>query len=320
MTQTIQAGSLAVRPGEKRHGPLPIAKRPDGTDIFVPLMIVNGAKPGPTLFLDSAVHGDEYEGGEAIRRLYRELDPTRLKGAVIGVPVMNPLGFEAGNRVSPADTLNLNRCFPGREHGFFTEQLAYRIMEVAKQADYAVDCHGGGNVMALAPVAIRRDIGGPEVARRARGLVQATGLDLVWVNGGGWGAAIAVELQKIGIPTTCVEILGEGRAREAVTRQFSVLFKNVMRWLKMIPGKPTLPKRVIEYEGVFINSTHGGFYQQTVELRQLVKRGQLCGTVSDFYGEVVEEIRAPHAGIVASKRTFGTLPPGGWTLMVGKVR
>jgi predicted deacylase len=317
---TLNVGSLKVRPGQKKYGPLVISKRPDGTDIFVPLMVVNGAKPGPTLFLDSAVHGDEYEGSEAIRRLYRQLDPARLKGAVIGVPIMNPLGYEAGNRVSPPDTLNLNRCFPGKEHGFFTEQLAYRIMGVAKQADYAIDCHGGGNIMALAPVAVRRDIGGPAVAQRARDLVRATGLDLVWVNGGGWGAAIAVELQKIGIPTTCVEILGEGRAREEVTRQFHGLFRSVMQWLKMIPGTPTLAKKVIEYEGVFINATHGGFYQQTVELRQMVKRGQLCGTVSDFYGEVLEKIRAPHDGIVASKRTFGTLPPGGWTLMVGKVQ
>jgi uncharacterized protein len=317
---TLNTGSLKVRPGQKKYGPLVIAKRPDGTDIFVPLMVVNGAKPGPTLFLDSAIHGDEYEGSEAIRRLYRQLDPARLKGAVIGVPIMNPLGYEAGNRVSPPDTLNLNRCFPGKEHGFFTEQLAYRIMEVAKRADYAIDCHGGGNIMALAPVAIRRDIGGPVVAQRARDLVRATGLDLVWVGGGGWGAALAVELQKIGIPTTCVEILGEGRAREEVTRQFHGLFRSVMQWLKMIPGTPTLAKKVIEYEGVFLHSIHGGFYQQTVELKQMVKRGRLCGTVSDFYGEVLEEIRAPHDGIVASKRTFGTLPPGGWTLMVGKVR
>jgi len=317
---TLTLGSLKVRPGQKKHGPLVIAKRPDGTDIFVPLMVVNGAKPGPTLFLDSAVHGDEYEGSEAIRRLYRHLDPAHLKGAVIGVPVMNPLGYEAGNRVSPPDTLNLNRCFPGKAHGFFTEQLAYRIMEVARRADYAIDCHGGGNIMALAPVAIRRDIGGPAVAQRARDLVRATGLDLVWVGGGGWGAALAVELQQVGIPSTCVEILGEGRAREEVTRQFHGLFRSVMQWLKMIPGTPMLAKKVIEYEGVFLHSIHGGFYQQTVELKQMVKRGQLCGTVSDFYGEVLEEIRAPHDGIVASKRTFGTLPPGGWTLMVGKVR
>jgi predicted deacylase len=320
MTRTIHAGTLAVRPGEKQYGPLPIAKRPDGTDVFVPLMIVNGTAPGPTLFLDSAVHGDEYEGSEAIRRLYRELNPARLKGAVIGVPIMNPLAFEAGTRVSPADGLNLNRCWPGRERGFFTERLAARIMEVAKKADYALDCHGGGNIMSLAPVAIYRNIGGPAVARRARDLVRATGLDLVWVGSGGFANTFALEMQKAGIPASCVEIMGEGRAREEVTRQFHALFTNVMRWLKMVPGTPTLPKKVIEYEGTFINTIHGGFYQQTVELRQKVKRGQLCGTVSDFYGEVVEEIRAPYDGIVASKRTFGTLPPGGWTLMVGKIR
>jgi predicted deacylase len=317
---TLNVGSLKVGPGQKKYGPLVIAKRPDGTDIFVPLMVVNGAKPGPTLFLDSAIHGDEYEGSEAIRRLYRELDPARLKGAVIGIPIMNPLAYEVGNRVSPPDTLNLNRCWPGKERGFFSERLAYCIMQVAKQADYAIDCHGGGNIMALAPVAIYRDIGGSAVAQRARELVRATGLDLVWMGAGGFANTFALEMQKIGIPSTCVEIIGEGRAREEVTWQFFGLFRSVMQWLKMIPGTPKLPKKVIEFEGTFISAIHGGFYQQIVELKQMVKRGQLCGTVSDFYGEILEEIRAPHDGIVASKRTFGTLPPGGWTLMVGKVR
>jgi predicted deacylase len=317
---TLNVGALKVRPGKKSYGPLVVAKRPDGTDIFVPLMVVNGAKPGPTLFLDSAVHGDEYEGSEAIRRLYRELDPATVAGAVIGIPIMNPLAYEAGVRVSPPDTLNLNRCWPGKERGFFTERLAYCIMEVAKRADYAIDCHGGGNIMSLAPVAIWRDTGGPEMARRARELVRATGLDLVWVGSGGFSSTFALEMQKAGIPSTCVEILGEGRAREEVTRQFHTLFRNVMQWLKMIPGRPKLPKTVVEYEGTFISAIHGGFYQQTVELKQRVKRDQLCGTVSDFYGEILEEIRAPHDGIVASKRTFGTLPPGGWTLMVGKIR
>jgi predicted deacylase len=65
---TLNVGSLKVRPGQKKYGPLVIAKRPDGTDIFVPLMVVNGAKPGPTLFLDSAIHGDEYCTGSWIRR------------------------------------------------------------------------------------------------------------------------------------------------------------------------------------------------------------------------------------------------------------
>jgi predicted deacylase len=233
---------------------------------------------------------------------------------------MNPLAYEVGNRVSPPDTLNLNRCWPGKERGFFSERLAYCIMQVAKQADYAIDCHGGGNIMALAPVAIYRDIGGSAVAQRARELVRATGLDLVWMGAGGFANTFALEMQKIGIPSTCVEIIGEGRAREEVTWQFFGLFRSVMQWLKMIPGTPKLPKKVIEFEGTFISAIHGGFYQQIVELKQMVKRGQLCGTVSDFYGEILEEIRAPHDGIVASKRTFGTLPPGGWTLMVGKVR
>lgn len=320
MKQTIRIGSLEVKSGQKGYGPLPVAKRADGSDIYIPLMIVNGAEDGPVVNVSSGCHGDEFEGGEAIRRTYRGLDPQKLRGAYIGVPVMNPLAFEAGQRVAHADHLNLNRVFPGKERGFYSERLAYVYMnEIAKRADYLIDCHGGGNIMGLAPIAIYRDIGGETVAQRAFNLVRSTGIEHIWKGSGGWSGPIAAEAQKAGVPAITVEFAGEGRAREQIVQRFETMLGNVLRFFKMVDGEPALPEKPIRFEGTFISAIHGGFYQQRVEILDRVKQGELCATVCNHFGEVVEEIRAPFDGMVMSRRTFGSIEPGGWTLMVGKL-
>jgi len=320
MKKTMKIGSLEVRSGEKKYGPLVVARRADGSDIEVPLMVVNGAEDGPVFNISSGCHGDEYEGGEAIRRVYRSLNPAQFKGALLGVPAMNPLAFEAGHRLSPVDHLNLNRVFPGKERGFFTERLAYLYLnEVARKADYIIDLHGGGNIMTLAPMAIYRDLGGEDIAKRAYDLVRSTGIELVWKGSGGWSGPISLEGQKAGIPAITVEFAGEGRAREEIIQKFEKMINNVFKAFKMIEGNAELPEKVTHFEGTFISSICGGFYQQKVDLLQKVKQGELLATISNHYGETLEEVHAPFDGIVISRRTFGSIEPGGWTLMIGKI-
>jgi len=320
MRKTIKIGALEVKCGEKKYGPLNISKRADGSDIYVPLMIVNGAEDGPVMNISSGCHGDEYEGGEAIRRTYRGLDPKQFRGVFLGVPVLNPLAFEAGQRVSSVDSLNLNRVFPGKERGFVTERIAYLYMnEVARKADYIIDLHGGGNIMSLAPMAIYRDIGGDEVAKRAYDLVRSTGIELIWKGSGGWTGPISLEGQKAGIPAITVEFAGEGRAREEIIQKFERMIERVFTFFKMVDGDLGRADKVTHFEGTFISSINGGFYQQKVEILEKVKERDLLATISNHFGEIVEEIHAPFDGLVMSKRTFGSIEPGGWTLMIGKV-
>lgn len=320
MKREIAIGSLVVRPGEKKCGPLIIARRADGSEIYVPLMVVNGAGDGPVLNISSGCHGDEYEGGEAIRRAYRGLDPHALAGALLGVPVMNPLAFEAGARLSPTDHLNLNRAFPGKERGFYTERLAHLYLtEVVKQADCVADLHGGGNIMTLAPMTIYRDLGGGALAAKAYDLARSTGFEWLWKSGGGWTGPVVMEAQKAGIPAVTVEVEGEGRNRERVIRRFEQMIETMLKFHRMIDGTPTLPEKVHHFEGTFMHTVAGGLYHQTADLLERVTRGQVVATVCDYYGEVREEIAAPHDGVVMSRRTFGGIEPGGWTLMVGKL-
>jgi len=321
MAGTFRIGGLSVEEGTKKYGRLEVAPRPDGSPIYIPVMVVNGMGEGPVLNISSGCHGDEYEGGEAVRRTWKSLDPKTLKGIFLGVPVINVLAFESGMRASWIDHLNINRVFPGNPGGFITERVAHAYLnEVVSKANLVVDLHGGGNIQAMANQVIFRDSPGePEVIKREMELAKATGFDFIWKGSGGWGGTVTIEALKRGIPAVTAEAKGEGRCEESVVKEFEKLISNVMKSYKMIEGKPDLPSKYVLFQGQFIHCSHGGFFRQLVELREKVKAGQALATVTDLFGEVIETLKAPYDGVVASKRTFPPVQPGEWGLMIGKV-
>ena len=122
---------------------LEIGRRTDGSSLGVPMVVVNGAQPGPVLWVQGCLHGDEYAGSRAIHLFVAGLDPNRLAGAVIAVPVVNLTAWEQKNRVSPIDHLDLNRVFPGAPEGTWTRRLAHCLEEaITANADFVLDLHG----------------------------------------------------------------------------------------------------------------------------------------------------------------------------------
>jgi hypothetical protein len=309
---------MVVQPGEKKKAYLAVTQTPAGQPLGFPLMVVNGAHDGPILLADGAVHGDEYESGEAIRAIWREVDPAALRGAFVGVPVINVPAFEAGRRANPVDGINMNRVFPGKLEGFQTEQLAYHFYnDILLKCDMVMDMHSGGIPLAISPTVIYREMGSHELQAKAKELAYASGIDLVWRGGGKWGGAINVEGMRAGKPTITVELGGEGRCLDHIVEAQHKAIQNVMQYYKMIPGAPELPKERIIAPGSFDFSTKGGLFRTRKHLRDLVKQGEVIATISDLFGEVVEEVRAPHDGIIVSQRTFGTIHGGEWTVFVG---
>ena len=120
----LTLSNLMAVPGERSAQELPV--RLAGVEIKVPVVLINGTEPGPTFCVTAAIHGAEYPCVEAAKRLALTLDPERLRGQVIVVPIVNPVAFRARSiYVTPLDGKNLNRQFPGKEQGTFSEALAY---------------------------------------------------------------------------------------------------------------------------------------------------------------------------------------------------
>ena len=145
-----------------------------------PVISVTGAKSGPTLFVNGGLHGGEYPAIEAVIRLAKTLDPKKISGTVILMPVLNLPAFR--NRtpfVCPVDNVNPNRVFPGDPSGSYSEQMVHALMnEFVVHADTYIDLHGGDIPEALVPFTICR-AGDEAVDRKAKDLAMAFGLPYV---------------------------------------------------------------------------------------------------------------------------------------------
>jgi predicted deacylase len=177
MRRTAQVGGVKAGPGEKVAGFLEVP----GTNVHIPLTLVNGVNDGRTLFVTAGIHGGEYPSTEAVIRLATELQPGEVAGQIILMPLVNPESFHARQQyVLPADGKNVNRQFPGRALGTVSERIAYAVVnEAARNADAWIDLHGGDIHEALVPVVGYLEAGEHSVQERARSMVEVFGIEHV---------------------------------------------------------------------------------------------------------------------------------------------
>jgi predicted deacylase len=312
MTYTI--GSLTCESGERAQGLIPVGTSTYGVELGIPLIVVNGAEPGPVLCVDAGVHGDEYEGQEAVRRVLAEVDPATLRGTLVGIPCMNTPAFEAAARASGLDHLNLNRIFPGDAEGSYSLRLAATFVEqVVPAIDVLVDLHTGGTFGEIAPLTIVQ--GGYE--ELATGIGLAAGHELVW-KGGKWGGTVRHPTLAAGKPAITIEV-GGGTYSEQNVELHVMSIRNIMRHLGMIDGEPALRDRYTAVSGTFARSAVGGFFLGHAEPGENCKEGDLIAHVVDHYGNTLEKIHAPQDGIVLWVRRIRTVHPGDEVVIFGAV-
>ncbi|MCW5849478.1 MAG: succinylglutamate desuccinylase/aspartoacylase family protein [Anaerolineae bacterium] len=350
--EPIHIGGITVEAGSRGFGFLHVGYLAGRTEVRIPFQVVHGAYDGPTLGLESTLHGWEPMGAEVIRRGMLGVDPKQLHGTVLCLPIANPFSIEfsgqvesAGSRVNPADQLDMNRVWPGKaKNAWLTEQMAYVMWnEIITKCDYLLDFHDGTGSCDEIPVAFPHafDLNGP-------GVMQVSGAD---GTGGGGGRAVTRDYaegmnKKIrdlaiafgssviwwreetlnpvmissqgnlnGIATLVVECGGMGIVDETID-QGAVCIHNIMKSLNMLAGAPQLPERQIMVSHyVVYRSLCGGFYlgEPGTRLGVEVRKGQLLGRVVDpITSEVVEECVSPVNGVIVSRRVRLPINPGGY--------
>jgi predicted deacylase len=177
----MRVGRIQAAPGEHIFGYLEVASSRSGLSPDIPVHLFVGTEPGPTLLVQGVVHGTEPVGSFAILNFVRRLDPSRMRGNVIAVPVVNRVGFELSERLSRIDNRDIGRLYPGNPAGSLSDQIAHTYFEqVIRQADVMIDFHQGGlaSYERYVLFTAEKDPDNPtEMERNRRKLVVAFGLD-----------------------------------------------------------------------------------------------------------------------------------------------
>lgn len=318
---TIQIGTAVSNGPGLAKGFLRGGALPDGRPVQVPVLIKRGARPGPVLWLHACVHGNEYSGTYILHGLVHGLSPEALKGTVVALPAVNLTAFERNQRMSPFEGYNggdLNRNFPGRADGSFTQQLAHAIYaELKRHATYFIDFH-----TAQTPDvawAIFPDLGN-DVGGASEGIARAFGFNSTLPAPSDLlpGAA-AMTAAKDGIPAFLAEVGGKGAnfSFESVDDAVERL-RNVMRHLGMLEGQVTDHGKLTYFSNfAWVHATQGGLFERSVRCGDRVSAGQVIGRYYDLFGDPAGHATTPHGGVVLAIHAGPVMATGETLIHVG---
>ncbi|MBY4894915.1 succinylglutamate desuccinylase/aspartoacylase family protein [Rhodobacteraceae bacterium N5(2021)] len=292
--------------------------------VMIPLVVINGTRPGQTALVMGGTHGDEYEGPIAIRHLIDAATPETIFGRLIAIPALNAPAFRAATRTSPLDGVNLNRAFPGAASGTITQKIAAVINDtLIPMADLVIDLHSGGKTLDFLPMAVSHILDDADqdhrcaTAARAFGAPWTARLREIDDTGMLDGAA-----ERAGRTFVTTELGGAGTAT-AVSAEIAISgLRNVLaHHVHYDWPAGARPSRGLDLSdpGGFHFATHGGLFHAHVALGDTVEQHQ---KLADIYNvddlcTVPKSIHAQRPGILAARHVPGLIKPGDCAFVIG---
>lgn len=284
-----------------------------GDAMQVPVTVVHGAKPGPVLCLTGAIHGDELNGVEVIRRVLGTLDASELVGSVIGVPIINMAGFSRGSRYLP-DRRDLNRFFPGNPNGSSASRIAHDFFDkIARRCTAIVDFHTGSFDRANLPQ-VRGDMRLSSVVDLTRGFGATSVLHTPGAPGmlrrAATDAGIPAVTFEVGAPVRLepIEIEHGVTAIETLMNNLGMT-QRVRQWREPQP---------IFYESRWVRVTRPGMLFSDVKLGDRVRQGQRLGRVINPLNDEASELVSPVRGRIIGMALNQVVMPGYAAFHVGE--
>lgn len=293
----VEIGGVTVKPGTLRRLELPVARLPMGTWLSLPVAVVHGQRPGPRIWIDAAIHGDELNGVPIIHELLRRLQPRSIAGTVFAVPVVNIFGLINRSRYLP-DRRDLNRSFPGSRRGSLAAQIAHLFLgEVVERCELGIDLHTGSSGRTNLPQ-IRCNLDDAET----RALAQVFGAP-VMLHADLRDGSLRAAVTGLGIRMLVYEGGGAHRFDDQAIRYGVEGILRVMHAKGMfadaVPASGITP---LEARGsTWVRARRSGFCHMSVELGQRVRQGQEVATLFETLGTDDLVVRAPVDGIVIGR-------------------
>ena len=293
----LTIGEHAINPGERISVSLPVADLYTATSLSMPVKVISGRKAGPVLFISAAVHGDELNGVEIVRRLLKRKILRSIRGTLIAVPIVNVHGFLDQSRYLP-DRRDLNRSFPGSPKGSIASRLAHLFTEqIVAKADYGVDLHTGAINRTNLPQ-IRANLDDARTLEIAR----AFGTPVI-INSNIRDGSLRAYAAERNLPILIYEAGEALRFDEVAIRGGIRGILNVMQQIGMLPAgrrsKHITP--VIAKSTSWVRAPESGIVGGKVSLGASVAKGQKMAVISDPLGDAEYPVPAPFEGIVIGR-------------------
>ncbi|TRO55579.1 hypothetical protein E2P71_02540 [Candidatus Bathyarchaeota archaeon] len=299
---SITIADITAKPNSKTRGYLDIGE----PEYNIPFVIINGANKGKTIAVLGGVHGTEHPGVEAIIRLTQTLDPAQLSGTVIAVPVVNTPQFLGHSQfTSPVDGLNLNSEFPGAPEGSLTQRIAHKVFtQIVSKCDTLIDCHGGDVDENINGFVVASSSGDPTLDRISLEMASCYDSGLVHVFPSE-EKGMSNSAQRIyEIPCIQPEAGTPFPVREEAVQFHLDGIINVLRYFQMLPGEPKRYHQLVSPRRLKLFSEHNGIWESHCQLDQRVEKGETLGVVKNYFGDTIQTIHAPEAGIVSMMRCY----------------
>ena len=314
--ESLSVGTATAAPGEVARGAIPGPGLAGGVAVEIPVLVINGAGPGPTFWVNAAIHGDEPEGPLACALAARRIDPQELRGAVVMVPCLNPLAFSAAERGNPLDTFSydMNRVYPGKPDGYFTERLAHAHWEAMRPvADLEISIHSGG-AHSFLDKAIFCDER-PETVELAKAM------------GEGWGCIMS-NFSKTGSPMAA--LAGEGKAGITVElggrshtsperlrhvgEELAKSIVNICRHYDMLDGEAVYPDPCTKGAQQALLAPASGIFlpEPGIDFLTMMEEGAKIASIVDIWGDEIGAIHAPADGMFFGLRALPNVNAGDW--------
>ena len=290
----IKVGASIVKPGERTTVRLPVADLYTGTSLAMPVHVICGRRPGPTLFVSAAIHGDELNGVEIIRRLLKRKALSSIRGTLLAVPIVNVHGFLDQSRYLP-DRRDLNRSFPGSRKGSVAARIAYTFMhEIVDKAEFGIDLHTGAINRSNLPQ-VRGNLDDAATLQ----LAKAFGAPVI-INSNARDGSLRQCAADKGMPMLIYEAGEALRFDELCIRAGLRGTLNAMRHIGMLPltRKSGTAAPVVADSTSWVRAPESGIVIPGVGLGSRVAAGQVLAIIGDPVSDEETQVPAPFDGIV----------------------
>lgn len=305
----IKIGNIEVFPGERIKSQLKVASLYDYTQLSIPIEIIRGRSHGPRLFICAAIHGDEINGVEIIKRLLQKKLLKSIRGTLIVIPIVNVFGFNTRSRYLP-DRRDLNRSFPGSKSGSLASQLARIFMkEIVVKCTHGIDLHTGAKHRTNLPQ-IRACLDDTETKK----LAESFGVPVI-INSSLRDGSLREAARQRNVKTLLFEGGEALRFSESAIRAGVNGCISVMRNIGMLPAKelgaPTKRKSVYTAnQSNWVRANHSGSFRIHKQLGDLVEKDEVIATISDPFGENPHYVQAEESGIIIGLSTIPIVSKG----------